>query len=204
MIAVFDSYGAGDEIPLRQYLKNRKLQKYFNRETAAAIVGVGKLLRDIELHPKIPFYYAAGVMEYEDYGFMELIRRSTGADGQFSQRRFVEEGMPGISPLSQFKVLQNMPASFAAIEFGLTGDNAVIYTSASGLLLLALHSNSRVSHGSVLLGAGKTYKDGKVDIGFALVKKEEIEDSSFLYGSADAVRMLREWVSGASGASGGM
>jgi len=154
------------------------------------------LARDIELHPETPFYYAAGVMEYEDYGFMELIRRSTGADGQFSQRRFVEEGMPGISPLSQFKVLQNMPSSFAAIEFGLTGDNAVIYTSASGLLLLALHS---VSHGPVLLGAGKTYKDGKVDIGFALVKKEEIEDSSFLYGSADAVRMLREWASGASG-----
>lgn len=192
MIAVFDSYGISDEIPLRQYLKNRKLKKYFNRETAAAIVGVGKLARDIEIHPKIPFYYAAGVMEYEDYGFMELIERSTGTDGQFSQQRFVEDGMPGISPLSQFKVLQNMPLSFAAIEFGLTGDNAVIYTSASGLLRLALHS---VSHGPILLGAGKTYKDGKVDIGFAYVEKEEIEGSSFLYGSADAVRMLRQWAS---------
>lgn len=195
MIAVFDSYGAGDEIPVRRHLKNRKLKKYFNRETAAAIVGVGKLTRDIDLHPKTPFYYAAGVMEYEDYGFMELVERSTGADGQFSQQRFVEDGMPGISPLSQFKVLQNMPLSFAAIEHGLTGDNAVIYTSASGLLLLALHSISHVSHGPILLGAGKTDKDGKVDIGFAYVKKEEIENSSFLYGSADAVRMLREWAS---------
>jgi hypothetical protein len=193
MKVIFDSYGAGEEIPVGQYLKNRKLKKYFNRETAAAVVGVGKLSRGIELHPATPFYYAAGLMEYEDYGFIRMIERSIDANGGFSQKRFVEEGMPGISPLSQFKVLQNMPLSFVAIENQLTGDNAVIYTSASGLLLLALHS---VFNGPMLLGAGKTGKDGNVAIGFAYVEKKEIENSPFLSGTADAVDMFRAWASG--------
>jgi hypothetical protein len=200
MNVVFDSYEPGEDIPVLQYLKNRKLQKYFNRETAAAIVGVGKLFREMEPAPETPFYYAAWPMEYEDYGFMGTISRSIDEKGNFSQKRFIHEGMPTVSPLSQFKVLQNMPLSFAAIEYQLTGDNAVVYTSAPGLLRLGLQS---VFDGPMLLGAGKTYKDGRVEAGFAYVTREEIKDSSFLSalstpgnGNPDAVDMFRAWAAG--------
>jgi hypothetical protein len=47
----------------------------------------------------------------------------------------------------------------------------------------------------MLLGASKTYKDGKVEAGFAFVLKEEIEKSPFLYSTGKAVDMFRSWVS---------
>ncbi len=192
MKVTFDSYKPGEEIPVVQYLKNRKLRKYFNRETEAALVGVGKLTRNIELRPETPFYYATGVMEYEDYGLEEIVRNSTDEPDGFSHKLFIEEAIPRVSPLNLFKVMQNMALSFIAIELNLIGDNDVIYTSASGLLLLALHSSF---NDHMLLGASKTYKDGKVEAGFAFVLKEEIEKSPFLYSTGKAVDMFRSWVS---------
>lgn len=191
MKVTFDSYKPGEEIPVFQYLKNRKLRKYFNRETEAALVGVGKLTRKIELGLKTPFYYATGVMEYEDYGLEEIVKNSTNEDGFFSHKLFIEEAIPRVSPLNLFKVLQNMPLSFVAIEHNLTGDNAVIYTSASGLLLLALHSTFNAP---MLLGASKTYQDGTVEAGFAYVLKEELENSPFLNSTEKAVDMFRSWI----------
>ena len=196
MNAVFDSYGPGEEIPVLQYLKNRKLKKYFNRETEAAVVGVGKLTRKIELDPETPFYFASGIMEYEDCGLNDIVKNSTDTNGNFSQKLFIEKAVPGVSPLNLFKVLQNMPLSFVAIEHNLTGDNAVIYTSASGLLLLGLHS---VFNGPMLLGASKTHKNGKVEAGFAYVMKEDIENSSFLSGTEEAVDMFRFWAASERG-----
>ncbi|UCE21747.1 MAG: hypothetical protein JSV46_05905 [Candidatus Aminicenantes bacterium] len=190
MNAVFDSYSPDEEIPVFQYLKNKKLRKYFNRETEAAVVGVGKLTKQIELNPKTPFYYATGIMEYEDYGLKDIVKNSTDTDGNFSQKLFIEDAIPGVSPLNLFKVLQNMPLSFVAIEHHLTGDNAVIYRSASGLLLLGLHS---AFNGPMLLGAGKTHKNGKVDAGFAYVHKEEIDNSFFLSSTEEAVDIFRSW-----------
>ena len=190
MKVIFDSYKPGEEIPVLHYLKNRKLRKYFNRETEAALVGLGKLTRKIELTPETPFYYATGVMEYQDYGLEEIVKNSTDGTGDFSHKLFIEEAIPRVSPLNLFKVLQNMALSFIAIEHNLVGDNAVIYASASGLLLLALHS---LSNNPMLLGASKTYKDGKVEAGFAYVVKEEIEKSPFLYGTEKAVDMFRSW-----------
>ena len=37
-------FGPDEVIPVSEYLKNRKLRKYFNRETAATIVTLSKLL----------------------------------------------------------------------------------------------------------------------------------------------------------------
>jgi hypothetical protein len=54
MNVIFESFGPGDTIPTLEYLKNRKLKKYFNRETEACIVGMGKLVQGIELDPEIP------------------------------------------------------------------------------------------------------------------------------------------------------
>lgn len=193
MKTVFLSYNFEDEIPVAQYLKNKKLKKYFNRETEAAIVGMGKLTEGIDVHSETPFYYALGSIEYEDYGLKEIVFGSRTQNNLFSNKLFIEKGLPSVSPLNQFKVLQNMPLSFIAIEYNLLGDNAVIYTSACGLLIQALHS---VVTMPILIAASKAYADGKIEVGFALIEKNEIEQSSFLNFNGEAVEIFRAWSSG--------
>ena len=134
MKIVFDCYNPDEPIPVVKYLKNKKLQKYFSRETAAAIVCAAKLLVGIDLDPETPFYYATGFIEYEDYGLKYIVEDSVDPTGKFSDRLFIEKGLSRISPLNQFKVLQNMPLCFVSIEHNLHGDNAVVYASAAGLL----------------------------------------------------------------------
>ena len=96
-------------------------------------------------------------------------------------------------PLTQFKALYNMPLSLVSIEHGLTGDNAVIYASARGLLVQALHA-PRDKH--ILLGCGKVHKDGQVETAFALIAKDEIRDSPFLVDDCEGIEMFRAWHSG--------
>lgn len=190
MRVAFNSYSLEEEIPVRSYLKKRKLVKYFNRETAAAIVCLGQLLKGETLAPDTPFYYAKGLVEYEDIGLGKLVEASSDDSGRFSQENFVSRGMSSISPLTQFKVLYNMPLSFVAIEHNLTGDNSVIYSSADGLLLQALHGPPGVP---ILLGADRVYKDGMVATGFALAKKEEIQKKKFPQPAGEAIEIFRYW-----------
>ncbi len=178
-----------DKIPARQFLKNKKLVKYFNRETAAGIVCLAELLAEIQLEESIPFYYETGLVEYEDFGLDNIVEVCE-EDGEFSQKAFVEKGMSSISPLTQFKILLNMPASFISIDNDITGDNAIIYSSASGLLLQALNSNS---DSSILLGSGKVKADGTIASGFALIEKEELSAyKHFLNSEAEGIELLKE------------
>lgn len=184
------AYGPLDEIPVLKYLGNRKLVKYLNRETMAAIAAAGMLNDTHPLDPEIPCYYATGILEFEDYGLAGIAAGSRDAEGLFSHRRFIEHGIRGVSPLNQFKVLQNMPLSFVSINFGLRGDNAVVYSSAGSLLLQAL---AFPGAGEILIGAGKTRRDGSAEAGFAIVGKKEIEDSTWLGSDEEAVVMFRQW-----------
>ncbi len=188
MKAVFVAFRGGEEIPVLPFLKNRKLVKYLNRETMAAIVAVGTLAESVPLPPEIPFYYATGMLEYEDYGLRDIVAASTDAAGRFSARRFVEDGIRAVSPLNQFKVLQNMPLSFASINFGLTGDNAVVYSSAGALLRQA---QCAPGDGPVLIGAGKAYRDGRVECGAAVVPRELIEASPWAQSEAEGIEVFR-------------
>lgn len=185
----FKHYGLGDIIPARDYLRNKKLLKYFNRETSAGIVCLSELLGNEELNTKIPFYYETGIVEYEDYGLDDIVEACTENE-LFSQRAFVEQGMSSISPLTQFKILLNMPLSFLSIENNLTGDNAVIYSSASGLLIQAL---SAPDDKEILLASGKVHSDGSVESGCAIVSKNEISDSPFLISNYEGIEIFREW-----------
>ncbi len=195
MKSVFLSFDADEVIPFQRYLKNKKLRKYFNRETEAALAAAGKLTEELKLNPETPFYFSLGAIEFEDFGLKEIVNGSIDSNGEFSNKLFIEEGLQNVSPLNQFKVLQNMPLSFVSIEFGLTGDNAVLYSSAAGLLLQAVSS---VSDGPILLGASKAYHNGKAAAGFALIEKVEIINSSFLNYKGEAVNMFRDWSDGAA------
>jgi hypothetical protein len=189
MQVIFDSYNPEEIIPASKFLKNKKLNKYFNRETAAAIVCASKLLKGLTVNPETPFYYATGLIEYEDYGLNYIAENSVDDNGKFSEKWFIEKGLSRISPLNQFKVLQNMPLSFISIEHHLTGDNAVIYSSAASLLLHALYALQE----PILIGAGKVYKSGKTEAGFALINKADIEASPFLSFTGEATELFQTW-----------
>jgi hypothetical protein len=190
MQAIFESWPLGASIPVQQHVKNRKLVKYFNRETAAAIVACDKLLQGINLDPQTPFYYETGIMEFEELGLDAIADASLDEEGRFSQRLFVEKGAKAVPPLTQFKALYNMPLSFVAIEHGLTGDNAVLYASAQNLLLQALHAPGEQP---VLLGSGNVHANGAVDSGFALLDRVELAALPWPSAPGEAIALFAEW-----------
>jgi hypothetical protein len=167
---IYKRYELNETIPVRNVLKNKKLVKYFNQETSSGMVCLAELLEDIEINPEIPFFYETGLIEYEDFG-LDTIVETCVEDGKFSQKSFVEKGMSAISPLTQFKILLNMPLCFFSIENNFTSDNAVIYSSAQGLLINAALAET---DGDILIGSGKVNADGSVESGFALINKEEL------------------------------
>jgi hypothetical protein len=190
VIAIYNEYAPGSEIPILRHLKNRKLAKYLNRESMAAVVAVGELNERAPLTSGVPFYYSTGRLEYEDYGLPAIVAGSRDAAGAFSPGRFVREGIAAVSPLNQFKVLQNMPLSFVSINYGLRGDNAVLYASAAALLAQARCSPSS---GPLLLGAGRAHPDGRVESGFALVHESDLEAAPSPAPDEDGLEMLRAW-----------
>jgi hypothetical protein len=191
MKAAFSTFAQGETIPVFDYLKDRKLAKYFSRETAAAIVCLGRLLKKVDIPSGIPVYYATGITEHEDYGLPGIARNSTDSTGRFSPELFIRKGFAEVPPITQFKLLCNMPLCFISLNYGLSGDNAVIYSAASSLLCQAL---SAPVESPILLGAGKSHADGSVESGFAVASKEEISSSQFLSASVEAVEIFRAWM----------
>jgi hypothetical protein len=193
MKVAFSTYAERDTIPVMGFLKDRKLAKYFSRETAAAIVCLGKLLEETEIPPRIPVYYATGITEHEEYGLPGIVMNSADSAGRFSPELFALKGFRDVPPITQFKLLCNMPLCFISLNFGLEGDNAVIYSAASGLLHQALAAPVDTS---ILLGAGKSYADGTTEAGFAVVSKADIASSPYLSSTTEAVEIFRDWMRG--------
>ncbi len=171
MKSCFVSFASNEKIPVSRHLTNRKLRKYFNRETSVAIVCSSMLLKDENVPSDTPFYYAAGLLSFEEYGLAKLINSSLTDEGEFSQQRFIDIGVMGISPLTSFKFLPNMTLAFISIEQKLTGDNAVVYVSADSLLNYARVAPTT---GPILIGAGQVDSEGNAASCFALVAKEEL------------------------------
>ena len=184
---LYKKYPLGEEIPFRQVLHNRKLAKYFNRETALAITCVSELLAGAELPEETPVYYDTGLIEYEDFG-LDTIVEHCAADGSYVQEMFVEKGMSAISPMTQFKILLNMPLCFVSIENNLTGDNAVTYSSAPALLT---HAALADTDGVILIGAGKVNADGAVESGFALVTQADVLRLGDVYDGEEGIEIFR-------------
>jgi hypothetical protein len=186
---VFNNFSPQDTIPVGDFLKNKKLSKYYNRETQAAMVTVGTLLKDYPIHEEMPLFYSTGIVEFEEFDLTKIAEVSTGADEKFSPADFVEKGMSVISPLTQFKVLYNMTLCFISIEYGFKGDNAALYCSAEGLLRNALYANKNEE---IIIGAGKIYNDRRVESGFALVSKTEIQDLMQQIPEGEAISIFKK------------
>jgi hypothetical protein len=193
MKIIFDSYENFEKINVLPYIKNKKLAKYFNKESSAAIVSVAKLFSEMNIDVSMPIYYATGLLEYEDYGLCNIVEDSIDDNFQYSQKLFIEKGLTNVSPLNQFKILQNMPLSFISLEYGFNGDNAVVYGSAKGLINYALNAPTTRS---ILIGAGKVYKNGAIESGFAIINKSDLYDLPFKNTDCEGIEILRYFYSG--------
>ncbi len=185
---IFNTFQRDEIIPVGNFIKNKKLAKYYNRETMSALVSIGSLLANKTLDIYTPVFYSTGILEHEEYELDKIAINSTDEDGEFSSKLFIDKALAAISPLTQFKVLYNMTLCFVSIEHGLKGDNAAIYSSASALLTNALYSNAKHE---IIIGAGKVYQNGSVETGFAIVTKDEIKNSPFLNSDTDAIEIFR-------------
>ena len=207
MIISFAEYPTPSEIPVTDWLKNKKLRKYFTPQTSAMIVCVGQVLADMVYDKSTPFFYSAGKTETDNFSsvFFDILSelpneskikefssdmKFSTVNDKFSQQLFVEELLTNVSPIDLFKALPNMPVSFISIEFGLRGENAVLYSSASSLLM---HSLYTTYNGPVIIGSAKLYADGRVKSGAAMVDKEDIRASEFLDSDVEAVTMFEAW-----------
>ena len=175
-------------IPVNDFVKNKKMAKYYNRETQAAMVTVGMLLKGIELSPTTPIFYATGIVEHEEYDLHKIAINSVDESGLFSNQLFIEKGMAQVSPLTQFKILYNMTLCFISIEYGLKGDNAALFSSASGLITNAIYAtNSDL----VIIGSGKVYADGSIESGFAYMNKEELEALPSFHSMTESIELFK-------------
>jgi|GEM_PF-651037 len=171
---IYKKYHAGQDIPVFDHVSKRKLTKYYTRETMAAAVALGELYGEQRPSADTPFFYSTGELEFMDY-FREVCNNFSEDEQQmsFSGAYFIEKVMPRLSPLSQFKIMRNMPHCLIALEYGLKGENALFLDSLQGLLYSAKMCEY---DGPLLIGAGKLYADGGAESGFAEILPGELDD----------------------------
>ncbi len=187
MRLIYKKYLPNEEIPVYDYARNRKLVKYYTRETMAAVVSVACLFEGSTPDPCMPFFYSSGETEIIDF-YRGIGDKIISEEKDFSSIWFVENVCKLISPLERFKTMRNTTACLVAIENGLKGDNGVLLTSATGLLYSAMFTETE---GSVLIGAGKLYADGTVECGFAEGFPAEFETHPLLDTLGDAIEIFQ-------------
>jgi len=187
MKSIHRIYLPDEDIPIYDYVKNRKLVKYYTRETMAAVVTVSHLFGGQPLPSDMPFFYSTGETEMLDF-YRNICSQYSQISDEFSSLGFIENIVPMISPIQQFKMMRNTTSCFLSIEYGLKGDNALLLSSASGLLYSAILAETK---GPVLIGSGKLYADGTVECGFAEVTPLEIENHPMLNSTDDAIALFK-------------
>ncbi|HNY31286.1 MAG TPA: hypothetical protein PKO15_10405 [Fibrobacteria bacterium] len=170
--ARFESWQAQEPIPLKEYLRQRKWAKYYDRRSAGALVVVARLLDGRAVEARTPIHWALGDLEFQDYGLESIREHSRDSRGIWSAERFALEGMHSVSPLTQFKVLYNMPLCLASMELGLVGENSVTHGLDEGLLVCAAASRWE---GEMILGATRCRADGGIDCVAALARRDELD-----------------------------
>ena len=188
MTVIYRKYCPGEEIPVYDFVKKRKLVKYYTRETMAAVVCAGTLLRDKNIESSTPFFYSTADTEMMDF-YKQACEVFSDSNKPFSSLEFIQTAVPSISPLSHFKMMRNMVHCFISIEHDLKGANAALLGSASGLLYSALLAETT---GTVLIGAGKLHFDDTAEAGFALLTTSELTGHPMLDSREDAIAFFRE------------
>ncbi|MBK9578222.1 MAG: hypothetical protein IPK50_10070 [Fibrobacterota bacterium] len=182
-----ESWGALEPIALKEYLRLKKWAKYYDRRSAGALVTIARLLAGKVVDPRTPIHWALGDLEFQDYGLETIREKSRDTDGRWNSERFAREGMHSVSPLTQFKVLYNMPLCLAAMELDLVGENSVTHGLDEGMLVSAAASRWE---GDMILGALRCLPDGGIECVAALARPDEIP----LGRRGDILEILGEWI----------
>lgn len=182
-----ESWGSQEPIPLKEYLRQKKWAKYYDRRSSAALVTIARLLSGKRLEARTPIHWALGDLEFQDYGLETIRECSRSPQGEWDAERFAREGMISVSPLTQFKVLYNMPLCLAAMELDLVGENSVTHGLDEGMLASAAASRWE---GEMILGAIRCLPDGGIDCVAALARVDEIR----LDRRGDILEILEEWI----------
>ncbi|MDH4262500.1 MAG: hypothetical protein OEV78_05570 [Spirochaetia bacterium] len=217
----YKEYQSLQEISVRSTLKDKKLMKYFNLETAALIKGIHNILSDNSFHDDMPLFFALCKIDFKTIASSEifntgqyfdnfkifdsdiekfprtdflkipaLITENYSINGKFSPELFNKNFFSKLSPIEQFKVLANLPVSFASIVFGLHGDNVTIYESGRSLVW---HGVTTDYQGVFLIGSAKTAIDGSVKAGIAYTSSEELQTSKYFTEDICAIEMFKNW-----------
>ncbi|MFA5712918.1 MAG: hypothetical protein WC960_01910 [Bacteroidales bacterium] len=190
MRKIYKKYLAQDEIPIYNYIKKRKLVKYFTRDVMAAMVCVGELSNHCPFTEETPFFFSRGESEYpllfeQSSPFLESVEEG------YTFKQFFNRATSLVSPLIHFKTMRNMGHCFISIEYGFKGDNASLTGSLSGLLTSALLSNCEPQT-PILIVASKLNLDSSAEGGAAIVTKRELEGHPLLNSNSEAIQFFNQ------------
>jgi len=216
----YQEYLSFQDIPARNALEDKKLIKYFNLETAALIAGIHHLFPEKNLAELPLFFCLCKIemkeidpqniyesvkyfenlkligMELSKFENMDIsdipaiIAEYYSIDGKFVPELFYKKFFSNFSPVDQFKVLANLPVSFASIVFNLHGDNVTLYESGRSLVWYATTSGCQ---NSFLIGSAKASIKGSVKAGIALTSNDELQKSKYFSEDICAIEMFKNW-----------
>jgi 3-oxoacyl-(acyl-carrier-protein) synthase len=122
-----------EEPDIAGYITDRRMRKFMSRhaELAAAAArqaldAAAPLQRAI-MPERIGLYAGVGLAAVDIRASADLLRKSLGEDGAFSQTAFAQDGLRAIHPLWSFHTLANMPACIVSVLESIKGGNG-IYT----------------------------------------------------------------------------
>ncbi|MFA5641724.1 MAG: hypothetical protein WCR61_04655 [Bacteroidales bacterium] len=189
MRIIYKKYLPKEDIPVYDFVRKRKLVKYYTRETMAAVVCTGLLLKGQEVSEETPFFFSNSESEMMDY-YRDACIAFDQKRIPFTTHDFIKIAVPSISPLSHFKMMRNMAHCFISIEYGLKGDNAALLGSASGLLYSALLADTDKE---VYIGAGKLHVNGTAEAGFGILLPYELKNHRMLDSNSEAINFFRQF-----------
>jgi hypothetical protein len=122
---------APDPLP---WLRSRKSRKYMGLQDELAVIATGRALGRAGLGSTVGalgrragLYIAVGYIPFRREDAEPVLEASLDPAGEFSLRRFGEEGYRRANPLLTFRCLPNMPAYHVSACFGVEGPYLVTY-----------------------------------------------------------------------------
>jgi len=114
------------------YLAFPKQRKFMGVQDRLAVIAAGRALASAALSgadrdpERTGLYLAVGYVPFERESIDALLEASL-ADGEFSIRRFSQEGIYAVHPHLTFRCLTNMPAYHISVNFDVQGPYFVTY-----------------------------------------------------------------------------
>ncbi|NOY90638.1 MAG: hypothetical protein GXP55_05455 [Deltaproteobacteria bacterium] len=138
----------------RPFLKQRKNRKYMGTQDDLAVVSAGMALAsaglvESDLGDRAGLYLSVGHIPFERCDVDPVLAASIDDEGEFSLRRFADEGHRRAHPLTAFRCLPNMPAFHISANFDLRGSYMVSYPGAGQVYALLDEAEAALREGRV-------------------------------------------------------